>query len=464
MKYLEKMMDMIEKTYVEGLNKLGFKLKKSEDDMDSKMIGGNVYYACDGMIFTVNFMNSFDFTMDVFGIGGVGGLDSLLRLHTDHVVRFNINKTFLRFIIFSTVTNNKEYAECEKNVKKMVEKVIEALEEFSHYSFGKMDNFEKIKFDKIEKSIETGLKFGDFVKDSIPYKIEVLRNSTGIRNPDDELNKWIDDIQAVYREIEVLKSPDMIYVPLKVNVNQNIITLLSLLDEVSNIYDKTCTMACTKHPDIANHINHDIKLHVSTSMDIWNHITLFRINDDEDCDYKHRMLRMKSAFFSMGATAFSFNETKYNIDKIDMYINIDMLIRYIFRISKEGFDFSEEKFLNKMKFVLKHEMGHAVWIIRLSQLSHDDCFEWNKTAKQIIRLENDKNASRNKDEKLHWLYMYYMKNPIERKANEMMDITIEDVYEAYDEKIPSNVKKLMMTETNEDIEKEQLKMLAASEV
>lgn len=460
MKYLEKMMEMIEKTYVEGLNKLGFKLKKSSDDMDSKMIGGNVYFAYDGMIFTVDFMNSFDFAMDTFGIGGIGGLDSLLRLRSDNVVRLNINKTFLRFIIFSTVTNNKEYAECEKNVKKLVEKIIEPFEEFSHYSFGKMNNFEKLKFDKIERSIETGLKFGDFVKGSIPYKIEVFRNSAGIRNPDDELNIWMDSIQDVYREIEILKSPDMIYAPIKVNINQNISTLLSLLDKVSNIYDETRTMACDKHPDIANHINRDIKLHVSTSKDIWNHLTLFRIRDDE-CDYKHGMMKMRSAFFSMGATSFSFNEKKYNIDKIDMYVNIDMLIRYIFRISKEGFDFSEEKFLNKMRFILKHEMGHAVWIIRLSQLSHDECFEWNKTAKQIIRLENDKNAARNKDEKLHWLYMYYIKNPIERKANEMMGITLEDVYEAYDEKIPSNIKKLMMTETNEDIEKEQLKMLAS---
>lgn len=457
MNYMEKMEKELKKYITENIKITGLKFEKDE-------IKGT------GIKFKVSFLNTFDFIEN--GLFSTPAMSDLVDIKCEKdTVDFVINRNILNFITFANVMNDKEFNKCLDILKENLGKYFEGFGLFARYLSGNMDEFEKTTLiPNFEATVERGIVFKDFMKGSVRYNLDMLRMMINNRCHDHfeyppmtiESDDVLSCTKELYKCIGYLTDGVPMYIGRRYKYNKNISELIHLVRELRQLYhDKILVEAVDKYPELAEHLANDVVIHFENSANMWGRLNLLSM---DDMDTHHRLQKMRASFFSLGSTTFAFNDTnKYNIEKIHININIDNMIRHLFMLSENGIDYDRDMFIKRMTFTLKHELGHAIWTIKMSQNTHDECLEWIKNAKKIVRLEAEKNESRKDDEKLHWLYMYYAKNPTERKANEMMDITIEDVYEAYRMEIPSNVKKLMMTETNEDIEKEQLKMLAASE-
>jgi hypothetical protein len=133
---------------------------------------------------------------------------------------------------------------------------------------------------------------------------------------------------------------------------------------------------------------------------------------------------------------------------------------------------SREKLITAYKVVMKHEIGHAIWELKLLKFEGFDAWmSWKESAHKIWHIENRKEIKKSPEERYPLWWAYYMRRPAERKANEMMGISMKEIllihpdssWDKLSDKERKRYEELIETETFEVIEQEQLKMLAASE-
>jgi len=142
-----------------------------------------------------------------------------------------------------------------------------------------------------------------------------------------------------------------------------------------------------------------------------------------------------------------FTDIKYDIKKtkITVYMNLDILLYEHVSLMYKDASSSEKRFHHE--FAFKHELGH---IVHYCELRSNKKFKYVKqNLKKITETETKHWESLPVDDRLDYNYWYYTCLPFERCANELMGLTIEDVYRADFKDVPPSVKHLLEENNNE---------------
>ena len=130
--------------------------------------------------------------------------------------------------------------------------------------------------------------------------------------------------------------------------------------------------------------------------------------------------------------------------KITVYMNLDRLLYEHVSLMYKEVPYSEKRFHHE--FAFKHELGH---IVHYCELRSNKKIKYVKqNLKKITETERKHWESLPVDDRLDYNYWYYTYLPFERRANELMGLTIEDVYRANFEDVPPSVKQLLEEENN----------------
>ena len=153
-----------------------------------------------------------------------------------------------------------------------------------------------------------------------------------------------------------------------------------------------------------------------------------------------KYMDVKETFFKSEAV------TNYVINN-DGNVSIKVLYSISQTIDSIMYDFtdlSKDEIINNIHITLRHEMGHVV----------DDCMRIDKNGLDIamftatqhqklaqkIKREYDNTPKENRLDHIYWYYTFL---PMERRANELMGLTIEDMYRADNTPIPNSIKELL---------------------
>lgn len=222
--------------------------------------------------------------------------------------------------------------------------------------------------------------------------------------------------------------------------------LMQLLDELIVIYDiwnniKKETMK--KFPMYAN-ILKDVRLHC--------------MNAHGKMEYFHREYEITGAlvpyydymYDHSGYCVLACMRYSYsNFDgvRLEVQFNIDELL--FSHVSAMFKDVTEEEKRFHYEFTLKHEMGHIVHHCEMLHNNDEKTFRMLKhNLEKITDTERKRWESLPEEDRLDYGYWYYTYLPFERRANELMGLTIEDVYKEHFEDIPLSVKRLLEEEKN----------------
>lgn len=144
----------------------------------------------------------------------------------------------------------------------------------------------------------------------------------------------------------------------------------------------------------------------------------------------------------LGSSAIThFGMDSYGNTKLEVFVSLSRKIR---EILTEWKNLSKDEIFNNIQITLRHEMGHVVY----------DCMTLDKNGLDIALYSIAVNAKKTikikkrywntpEEERLPHTYWYYTCLPMERKANELMGLTVEEMYKANNEPIPDEVKKLI---------------------
>jgi hypothetical protein len=143
-----------------------------------------------------------------------------------------------------------------------------------------------------------------------------------------------------------------------------------------------------------------------------------------------------------------FTDIKYEAKKtkITVYMNLDRLLYEHVSLMYKDVPYSEKRFHHE--FAFKHELGHIVHYCELR--SNRKIKSVKQNLKKITESERKHWESLPVDDRLDYNYWYYACLPFERRANELMGLTIEDVYRAHFKDVPPSVKQLLEEEENND--------------
>lgn len=141
-----------------------------------------------------------------------------------------------------------------------------------------------------------------------------------------------------------------------------------------------------------------------------------------------------------------FTDIKYEAKKtkITVYMNLDRLLYEHVSLMYKDVPYSEKRFHHE--FAFKHELGHIVHYCELR--SNKKLTYVKQNLKKITESERKHWESLPVDDRLDYNYWYYTCLPFERRANELMGLTIEDVYRAHFKDVPPSVKQLLEEENN----------------
>ena len=105
---------------------------------------------------------------------------------------------------------------------------------------------------------------------------------------------------------------------------------------------------------------------------------------------------------------------------------------------------TDEEMDRYLEISLKHEMGHVVHYCDLIYNNPVEVYEYIRKTLGVIDDRAVKEYDDTpEDQRLDYTYWYYTLRPYERIANELMDISIEDMYKADMVEIPDSIKELI---------------------
>lgn len=222
--------------------------------------------------------------------------------------------------------------------------------------------------------------------------------------------------------------------------------LMKLLDELTVIYDIWNNIkkeVIKKFPMYAN-ILKDVRLHC---MNMHGKMEVI------DKEYKIAGARIpyydymydQSDYCILASMMYSYS----NFDgvRIEVQFNIDELLYS--HVSTMFKDVTEEEKRFHYEFTLKHEMGHIVHYCEMLYNNDEKTFHMLKhNLEKITKAETKRWKSLPEDDREDYDYWYYTFLPFERRANELMGITIEYAYKEHFAEIPLSVKRLLEEEKN----------------
>lgn len=181
-----------------------------------------------------------------------------------------------------------------------------------------------------------------------------------------------------------------------------------------------------------------VDIHICNNV-YFGQFILERFKEYNNSNFEKFYKGSSSYFSAMGITH---SHLDINGDsRLKVFVSMDLMIR---RILDEWNGLSKDEIFNDIQIILRHEMGHVV----------DRCIRLNNDGIEVCRYvmrANTKLKSRiykeyrntPENEKLDHTYWYYTCLPAERRANELMEIPIQDMYKAHNTPMPDSVKKLL---------------------
>ena len=472
--YIYRLTRNIISTIVKTLNDLHYDLKKIEEDEYN--IGKT------GIKLIIRFANPVDFFDD-----NAGDFTKLLRVDSsinDGTIDIFINRQWLKFICFCKIKDEESFKICDGKLKDYIAYMLDKqFKLFGKYISDKLSDIEKFI---IQQSIENFKKnhivYNEYTEDSVIFKIErfdvlsrIKDTIFGMHTDEeyDELCKYMDEVHDAYYALKT-------YIPGKGNLpltlNNSIFGIISLINHLNDLYEcEVLPEAIAKHPDpeCKDILENGVTLRFNVNEALYWQV--MRNNNARDINCKSPWLkdfiRKNSPMFRSAAATYPLYDggkyESYNMREIMISVNIENLVSDIITQSKTGLFDNEEifhKIYDRWRVIFRHEIGHAIWISKLIMQGRDAYYGWSDFCHKIKHLEYRKMEKIAPKDREPGRWMYYMRDPSERKANEMMDLSFEDIMKGAhpEEPFTKRMKELMNKYTPADIEAEQAKMLAES--
>lgn len=136
--------------------------------------------------------------------------------------------------------------------------------------------------------------------------------------------------------------------------------------------------------------------------------------------------------------------------RMDVYFNITQLLCELAWHDYDNASLEQKQY--HYEFTLKHEMGHVVHYCELLSNSNEKTYYLMREALyKITDNEKKKREALPEDERIDYDYWYYTYLPMERKANELMGLTVEDIYREQFAEVPPEIKQLLKEKSKENI-------------
>lgn len=478
------------KQFETAMSDHGVKLKKDNKDWKKA-------YTIDGVPnikFQLDFLNPVRFFKD--DSSDFSTLFDIEAINDEMTLK--VNNSWLRYIVYMNVADKESYTKCENFVIELMDLYLKPFYIFYKFIANKLDDAEKRAIDGIINNLKNRCVWCHQYDNSVAYYGDIFNEiAKGCRLNMRHIGVISEENEAVKKIFSYIKETSFSYNNLRFalavpmtnryndrnpfdvfesrpsNVDKNTSELLGIVSELHEVYDKEILPdAIARYPELEESLKNDVVLQFNTNETIYWEILK---NDKMASSMKKLVTSMSPAFLASGMTYVAHYEHNAP-SNILISINVESIIVDI--ISCSGDDGiltpkSREKLITAYKVVMKHEIGHAIWELKLLKFEGFDAWmSWKQSAHKIWHIENRKEIEKSPDERYPLWWTYYMRKPAERKANQMMDISMKEIllihpdssWDKLSDKERKRYEELIETETIEAIDNEQLKMLAASEV
>lgn len=485
MKYFLKLQCKIRKQFETAMSNHGIKLQKDNKDWKKA-------YAIDGVPnikFQLDFLNPVRFFKDdhtdfstLFDVEAI-----------DDEMTLKVNNSWLRYIVYMNVVDKESYTKCENFVIEYMNLYLKSFYIFYSFIANKSDAAENRAIDGIINNLKNRCIwchqydnsvgfYGDIFNEIVKGCRLNIRHFGIISEENDVFKKifsYIKETSVSYSNLRFAlsmpnsnryndRNPFDVFESSPSNVAKNTSALLDIVSELQEAYDKEILPdAITRYPELEDSLKNDINLQFNTNETVYWEIMK---NDKTASSMKKMVTSMSPAFLGSGMTYVAYYEHNAPSNVL-ISINIESIIYDI--VSYSGDDGiltpeSRERILTAYKVVMKHEIGHAIWELKLLKFEGFDAWmTWKQWAHKVWHIENRKEINKKSDERYPLWWTYYMRKPAERKANQMMDISIKEIllihpdssWDKLSDKERKRYEELIKTETFEAIDAEQAKIL-----
>ena len=212
------------------------------------------------------------------------------------------------------------------------------------------------------------------------------------------------------------------------------------LEEMDALWDKIKAEALKKYPKYVQ--IKTVKINIRNSYGVLKkeHEGYFNISPEgmSFIDYVNR------SDVSLTSNAYVSNTySRYYGQSLDATFNFDNHIIFMDDGDRRR-NATDEEMDRYLEISLKHEMGHIVHYCDLIYNNPTEVYEYIRKTLGVIDDRAVKEYDDTpEDQRLDYTYWYYTLRPFERIANELMDISIEDMYKADMVEIPDSIKELI---------------------
>lgn len=478
------------KQFETAMSDHGVKLQKDKKDWKKA-------YSIDGVPnikFQLDFLNPVRFFKD--DSSDFSTLFDIEAINDEMTLK--VNNSWLRYIVYMNVVDKESYTKCENFVIELMDLYLKPFYIFHKFITNKMETAENRAINGIIERLKTRCVWCHQYDNSVAYYGDIFNEiAKGCRLNMRHMGIISEENEAVKKIFSYMKETSFSYNNLRFalavpmtnryndrnpfdvfetapsNVDKNTSALLAIVSELHEVYDKEILPdAIARYPELEESLKNDVVLQFNTNETIYWEILK---NDKMASSMKKLVTSMSPAFLASGMTYVTHYEHNAP-SNILISINVESIIVDIISCSgDDGILTPEvrEKLITAYKVVMKHEIGHAIWELKLLKFEGFDAWmSWKQSAHKIWHIENRKEIEKSPDERYPLWWIYYMRKPAERKANQMMDISMKEIllihpdssWDKLSDKERKRYEELIETETFESIDNEQLKMLAASEV
>lgn len=279
-------------------------------------------------------------------------------------------------------------------------------------------------------------QFGDYINDTINVRMK----SSGRYSKTSELKPAAEtvfnDIMSLYSYFECVNVDNIKSVRTEIEskfyVNSKLKRLLDTCEKILSLWDEVKAEALKKYPEYTN-----IR---SVKIDIKNKIGSFNEN------YNLYMKTNVSVPFIEYLKSHKINDCNARITHTySSYYGLKFKASFNFGSLIERLPvFTDDDIENWLRTILRHEVGH---VIHYTKLMCENSIEVYEYITERLDEINDRAVKEYKntpeDQRLDEIYWYYTFRPYERMANELMGISIEDMYKCDKVEIPDSIKKLL---------------------
>lgn len=490
MKYFLKLQCKMRKQFETAMSDHGVKLKKDKKDWKKA-------YSIDGVPnikFQLDFLNPVRFFKD--DSSDFSTLFDIEAINDEMTLK--VNNSWLRYIVYMNVVDKESYTKCENFVIELMDLYLKPFYIFHKFITNKSEAVENRAINGIIERLKNRCVWCHQYDNSVAYYGDIFNEIAkgcrlnmrhmGIISEENEAVKkifsYIKETSFSYNNLRFAlavpmtnryndRNPFDVFESRPSNVDKNTSELLGIVSELHEVYDKEILPdAIARYPELEESLKNDVVLQFNTNETIYWEILK---NDKMASSMKKLVTSMSPAFLASGMTYVAHYEHNAP-SNILISINVESIIVDIISCSgDDGILTPEvrERLITAYKVVMKHEIGHAIWELKLLKFEGFDAWmSWKQSAHKIWHIENRKEIEKSPDERYPLWWTYYMRKPAERKANQMMDISMKEIllihpdssWDKLSDKERKRYEELIETETFESIDNEQLKMLAASEV